>query len=242
MPEERRKGVPGGGVPWAFVLDPAANVRALGDVQRRGLQAARELVGRVVETIDGSDPPPAFGPTNGASPPGSGAGTPLDQLIGVWWELGAQMLATLAAVPGAGSGPSPRSGPSQRSGVPQGTVTVDVIAGAGAIGWHLEAEPDGRLRVPAELWLRNPTPEPVGPLRLTAGALLASDAKLIDARCIRFDPADIGVLPARSARGASVTLSFERPVAPDTYRGVVQAEGAAELCITLAVSVEDRSS
>ena len=67
MPEEHENSAPGDGLPWGFILDPAANRRALGDVQERGLRAARDLA-------DGSSPrspPPSGHPpvTIGTVPP-----------------------------------------------------------------------------------------------------------------------------------------------------------------------------
>jgi hypothetical protein len=48
--ERRRDG--SGEQPWSSLFDPAANVRALGEIQRRGLQAAGELVDRLVGDAD----------------------------------------------------------------------------------------------------------------------------------------------------------------------------------------------
>lgn len=57
MAAERRDGFGwgfgDGGVPWMSALDPAANARALGDIQRRGLRAASEIVERLVAAVDG---------------------------------------------------------------------------------------------------------------------------------------------------------------------------------------------
>jgi hypothetical protein len=39
--------------PWVSMLDPAANARALGEIQRRGLRAAGELVDRLIGAVDG---------------------------------------------------------------------------------------------------------------------------------------------------------------------------------------------
>jgi hypothetical protein len=39
--------------PWMSMLHPAANARALGEIQRRGLRAAGELVDRLIGAVDG---------------------------------------------------------------------------------------------------------------------------------------------------------------------------------------------
>jgi hypothetical protein len=41
-------------LPWAFVFDPLSNARALGEVQRRGLRAASDLVDRVLGSLTAS--------------------------------------------------------------------------------------------------------------------------------------------------------------------------------------------
>ncbi|HXW33922.1 MAG TPA: hypothetical protein VEJ87_05035 [Acidimicrobiales bacterium] len=107
MSEENVTDRPSPSLPWAFVLDPAANAKALGEVQRRGLRAARELVDRVVASIDGPDAPfGPFGPfgANGASgfPAGAPQDLPLAEVIQVWWDLVAR---AIAAVAGEGAAP-----------------------------------------------------------------------------------------------------------------------------------------
>jgi hypothetical protein len=82
----------------------------------------------------------------------------------------------------------------------------------------------------------------VGPLRLSAGDLRASDGTLLGARTLRFDPPEAAVLPARSARGVVLSLAAEEPLEPATYRGVVQAEGAQDLWVTLEIEVRSRPS
>ena len=38
--------------PWSAAFDPAANVRALTDLQRSGLEAAQVLIERFIQTMD----------------------------------------------------------------------------------------------------------------------------------------------------------------------------------------------
>jgi hypothetical protein len=233
MPEQdNKKGTLGEGLPWGFVLDPAANVRALGDVQRRGLQAARELVDRVVATIDhsGSPPGPAW---NGARSAGTEEKAPLGDLMQAWWELAARVMA---AVPPTGSTPSSRPAP------PEGSIEVDVTGGGLPLPWRLRADTSGRLLVPAELWLHNPSSHPVGPIRLSVGDLRASVGALLGPGRLRFDPPGVLDLPARSARGIVMTLSVGEPLEPGTYRGLLQADGAPNLWVTLEIAVRSEPS
>ena len=50
---ERRHNEGTGESPWMSMLDPAANARALSEIQRRGLRAAGELVDRLIGAVDG---------------------------------------------------------------------------------------------------------------------------------------------------------------------------------------------
>lgn len=230
MSDDHRN-APGERLPWSFVLDPAANAKALGDVQRRGLEAARELVDRVASTIAPSDEESGPGHANGSTDPATGQGPPIADLVQDWWEVAGRVLAGLAAGTSSSGGHLP----------PDGAVEVDVHA-AGPTVWRVRSDPSGRLIAPGELWLRNRQPHPVGPLSLGVGDLRAPDGTLISAHCLRFDPPEPAELPARTARGVAVTLSPERPFEPGIYRGVVQAQGAPNLSITLELTVQSGSS
>ena len=231
MSDDHRN-APGERLPWSFVLDPAANAKALGDVQRRGLEAAHELVERVASTIAPSEAGSGPGHANGSTDPATGQGPPIADLVQDWWEVAGRVLAELAA------GTSSSGGPLS----PDGPVEVDVHAADRPTVWRVRSDPSGRLIVPGELWLRNRQPHPVGPLSLGVGDLRAPDGAVISAHCLRFDPPELAELPARTARGVVVTLSPERPFEPGIYRGVVQAAGAPNLLITLEVTVPGGSS
>ena len=97
MPERAENANSSAGLPWAFVLDPAANAASLGDVQRRGLEAARQLVDRAIArsgpTADARSDRPSREDHSGAEPQ---PGDPLVELIRCWTELTAQVLSRLA--------------------------------------------------------------------------------------------------------------------------------------------------
>jgi len=226
MPEEHSK-APGERLPWGFVLDPTANATALGAVQRRGLDAARELVERVASTI--RHPGDGTGPahSNGATGTRTGQSPPVGDFVQDWWEAAARVLTELAM----GAGPMGRPMSSEAS------TEVDVHGTGTPPVWRFQTDPNGQLTAPSEFWLRNPRPRPMGPLRLIPGDLRAPDGALISARCLRFDPAEVAELPARSARGVVVTLGVEQPLEPGTYRGVIQADGAPNLWIALELTV-----
>src|SRR5262245_54295395 len=107
-----------GGALWARALDPAANVRALGDIQRRGLRAAADGVERLVSSVDGGDD----GEQSGAPPGAASSGaTPNDLQVAVdlWAEIARRSLQALA---GLTNGAGPGSGAS----LAPGAITVDV--------------------------------------------------------------------------------------------------------------------
>src|SRR5215510_12500525 len=112
----------GDGALWARALDPASNVRALGDIQRRGLRAAADVVERLVSSVDGGDGADDLPP--GPASPGASS-TDLQVAVELWAEIARRSLQALTGLAnGAGVG-SPAS-------VPAGAITVDVGGGRGA--------------------------------------------------------------------------------------------------------------
>jgi len=109
------------------------------------------------------------------------------------------------------------------------TVAVDA-AGVG---------PQVRLNgASAEVWLHNATPRAVGPLALHCGPLTGPEGAPLEGAGVRFDPAEIDVLPGRSSRGVVVSLDAAAPPPPGTYRGTIQARGAPRLWLPIEVVVE----
>ena len=232
MSDDHRN-APGERLPWSFVLDPAANTRALGDVQRRGLEAARELVERVASTIAPGDEQSGPGPANGSRDPATGQGPPIAGLVEDWWEVAGRVLAGLArghllprwALP---------AGRRRRGGRPC-RRQADRVAGAERSQWSAH-RPRGAL-----------APQPA---TASGGAALSrggrppgprTEASSAPAACGSTLP-EPAELPPRTARGVAVTLSPEGPMEAGIYRGVIQAEGAPNLSITLELTVQRRSS
>src|ERR1700722_13607894 len=231
MSEEHSKAA-GERLPWGFVLDPTANATALGDVQRRGVEAARELTERVASTINHAGDERGVAHANGATGPEAGQSPPVGDFVQDWWEAAARLLTELAG------GPGPPGGRTSA----ESTTEVDVHGTSRAPVWRVQADSNGRLMAPSELWLRNAQPRPIGPLRIGAGDLRAPDGALISSRGLRFGPRDLPEVPARSGRGVVETLVAETPPEPGTCRGVVQAEGAPNLWITLELTVQSESA
>jgi hypothetical protein len=94
-----------------------------------------------------------------------------------------------------------------------------------------------RLRGAAgEVWIRNAGPVDAGPLRLTCGRLEDSEGAAFEGS-VRFEPAEIELLPARTSRAVGVSLEAPAAARPGVYRGVVQASGAAALWLPIEVEV-----
>ncbi len=231
MPEEHENSAPGDGLPWGFILDPAANGRALGDVQERGLRAARDLADRVISSIGATERPPTGDLGNGVGPSEAPPNDPIADLLRAWSEVGARVLAELTS--GSGSRPD-RAG----RDAPAGGMAVDVNRQGPPTTWRLRADRRGLLLSAAELWLCNSRSHPVGPLGLGIGDLQSSKGSLVSSDHVRLDPSTVE-LPARCARALALTVSVDDPLEPAVYRGMLHADGAPQFGVMVELTVEN---
>src|SRR5690242_5234188 len=194
------------GVPWASVFDPVANARALEQIQRRGLQAAGELVDRLVSVVDGARD--GGGATNGDGMSPREGESPGFDLLGVWAGLVTQTLQTMArlSVADAPSTEQPTGGP----------VWVDVVTGRGSGSFELAVDGDDAARASGEIWLHNASARAVGPLRLHVGELRSSEGATVRGRSVRFDPETVA-----SCRRVPVAACGSRCVHPAGCRRVI---------------------
>jgi hypothetical protein len=121
-----------------------------------------------------------------------------------------------------------------RPGEP-GALTVAVDATGLGPELHLALAENGRAD--AEVWLHNGSSSAVGPLVLHCGQLSDSDGTLLEGAEVRFEPAEVSLLPALSSRGIGVSLVAHGPVRLGTYRGTIQARGAPKLWLPLEVTI-----
>ena len=234
--------------PWASLLDPVANARALADVQALGLRAAGELVERFVRSVD-DDGPVAEGDARDDAAGPAGSSREVGRLLEVWMELLRQTATTFASTNGAArpgpeqtapDGDAARDGASPgdaaRSGEPAG-VRLAPAPGSPSGPPRVVVDPTGAaVDGVAELWLHNDTLDPVGPVALHCGDLRSSEGDML-AAALHFEPARIRELPARSGRGIRVCVGVAAPLPPGTYRTVVQVAGAPEVWTPLEVVV-----
>jgi hypothetical protein len=257
--ERRRDGF--GERPWSSLFDPAANVRALGEIQRRGLQAAGELVDRLVGDADGHaaatsaddsetgapdrDHGDGHGPNRAHGAHAGHGGSPAAaHLFEVWVDL---LQRGFQAVTGATvTAAAPTSSNGHRgatldlgAGVTTGTVRIDAAGGGG--GDRDGNAQDGRSsngRAEAAVWLHNGTAEPRADVSLHCGDLRAHDGSLLPASAVRFDPDRVDELPARSSRGVVVSAVLHADQPAGIYRGVILAAGVPDVWLPLEVVVD----
>jgi hypothetical protein len=215
-------------------LDPATGVRALVDVQRRGLLAANELVDRLVRSVDGdgSAEPHDTSASEAASrhdAAAPSAGGPTDDLLRLWVEVVRVGLDTFGHVLMPG-------GPGRPDTAAHGaTLDVATAASTGVVRVLVFPAPSsggGTDGAGAEVWLHNGSAADYSDVALHCGDLRASDGAVLPAASVRFDPSVVD-LPARSSRGVTVSVAADVP--PDTYRGVVLAAGVPDAWLPMEV-------
>jgi hypothetical protein len=118
-----------------------------------------------------------------------------------------------------------------------GPVWVDVLTGRGSGAFTLIAGPT--VSATGELWLHNPSAQPVGPLRLHLGELRSPDGRLAGG-AVRLDPQAVPELPARSSRGVSACFNPPDAAVPPPaarYRGLLQVDGADAVAVPVELVI-----
>jgi hypothetical protein len=208
-------------------------VRALADVQRRGLRAAGELVDRLVSSVDGDSGGDDDTAARGQGPAGSSFGS-VDELVQVWLEL---VRLGVDVIGQAATAQPPRNHDDR--GVQGATVDVGSQRSRGSVRLEVRAghpSPSGEREV--EVWLHNGTADTHGGIRLHCGDLRAHDGRTLPADAVRFEPPVVD-LPARSSRGITVHATAADLAAAGTYHGMILAAGAPGVWLPLEVDVAD---
>lgn len=133
-------------------------------------------------------------------------------VVDAWLDLARRTLAGMSA-----------------PGHPNGVVTVPIDA--------VDIGPAVRLVAgeTVEVWLHNGTATATGPFALRCGPLERADGMGLEPAQVRFDPPAVESLPARSSR--AVVVSVDGVAAAGVYRGVLQADGAADLWLPFEITV-----
>lgn len=184
-------------------FDTMANLRALGEVQRRGLEAANDVIERLLDQMDRT------GPQFGAESPAS-TRNPFDPT-----EMAGQFTAFMNALLGGMVQPNGNGrAPGQDAQTPSSGITADPLT--------IDPVPSGGT-AHGELWLHNRSGVAVADVRLHCGDLRAHDGWAISSDHIAFDPPHLDELPDRTSRGISIEIAVPEDAPPETYRGVVLA-------------------
>jgi hypothetical protein len=203
-------------------FDSLANLRALGDIQRRGLEAANQVVGRLVDQVDRSGPLFGAEPTSGAASSGE---NPMTQYA----ELMSSFISTVlgAAPPGwgvpTGAAPSRPSAPAA-----DGTVVADPLVVAPV--------PAGD-RAHGELWLHNRSGAAIVEVRPHSGDLRRHDGWAVAAEHVTFEPDHIDELPDLTSRGVRVSIDVPEDTPAGVYRGTVLAANLPDVWLVLELTV-----
>ncbi len=200
--------------PWSAAFDPAANVRALTDLQRSGLDAAQVLIERFIQTMDGR------ASVDGGRPEqdGHGPATGLDGLVDLWADLTKSTLRAFMAQATTTPGGPAASGPNDRV-----RVVLDRDGGQHAAG-------------SAPMWIHNASHTQRHRLRPHCGELRSAAGDRLPA-AVTFDPSPIEVLPAGSSAQVTVRVDVADGAA-GRYRGVVLVAGLDDAWLNLEVVVQ----
>jgi hypothetical protein len=224
----------------APLFGPAAGMRVLADVQRRGLVAAGELVDRLIGAVDGDhDGGDAAGTPTPLVP---GADPLTTDIVSAWVHVFQRGLQTMAAA-------ARRDGPGTFDG--EQIVTADLARGTVTGALHIQVaahhSPDNGIASPArdragrtgsaEVWLHNGTAEPMTGLRPHSGDLRAHNGSTLPESALRFDPPWLDDLAGRSSRGVVVVVEAADGVPGGMYRGVLLVAGAPDVWLPIVVSV-----
>lgn len=186
-----------------------ANLRALGEVQRQGLEAANRVIAQLIDQVDRTprETAPTFGADGGAA-----ADDPLTQ----WAQLTARWFAALTPT-------------AARATVPiDGSVSAEPVTLA-------PVSPGGEAS--GEFWVHNRSGAPVAGVEFHCGDLRSHTGWSVSGGAVHFDPSRIDELPDRSSRGIAVRVELPTDVPQGTYRGVVLAANLVDLWLPLEVVV-----
>jgi hypothetical protein len=207
---------------WVDALDPVENLRALVNAQGFGRRAAEELADRLLAESNG------HGSGTGDGDTGDGdTGDDVDEIIR---RLGADAvragelsvsvinhLTTLLAAVARGRNASTR--PDRE---PAAVVLPDVAPGA---------ETNGLF------WIHNTSAVPVAAVRPHSPPLRSHLGDELPAGAVRFDPAVLDPLPARSSCGIDVRVSVPATTRAGVYVSIILVENVAEMHLPLRITV-----
>ena len=226
-------------------FDSMANLRALGDIQRRGLEAANLVVTRVISQAErsgpifGAEPPPRPSGDLGGSPTDDSAG-PEGALSDLFGQYTALTSSLLGAILGGRTSPGASNDSRRTNGTASGSaVTAEPHAGISDGSPETltlsSTAPGGRAV--GELWLHNRSGSATSDVRLHSGDLRRHDGCAITATTVRFDPEHLPELPDLTSRGVRVSVDVPADTPPGRFRGIVLAANLPDLWLVVELEV-----
>ncbi len=211
-------------------FDSLANLRALGDIQRRGLEAANQVVGRLIERVDRSGPLFGAEPMAGEGPVGSSANDAMAQnAMAQYAELMSSFMSTVLGAAPTGWRTAPAAPSARVAGPPTGgSVVADPLV--------IDPIPAGG-RAHGELWLHNRSGAAIADVAAHCGDLRRHDGWAIAAEAVTFEPEHIDDLPDLTSRGVRVTIDVPDDAPPGVYRGTVLASNLPDVWLVLELEV-----
>jgi hypothetical protein len=246
-------------VPERDPFDPLAALRAMGDVQRAGLEAAAAVVERILELgRHGTRMPYSFHlpaqPVDGTDSNGADAGDGADADHGVGTATDAD-----AATGADGEGDRTREVRRLRADGERllewwgewMRVLLDAamdgaeagVAERGAAAAHAGNQPlrlgpvTAGQPVSERAWVHVLDGPPGPPARLTATAFTAHDGTTIEARAASFEPPVLDTFEPRSSRELVVTIAVPTGTRPGAYHGHILATGLPEVSLPVRLEV-----
>src|SRR5690606_16515858 len=194
--------------PRSMPFDAVANLRMLGDVQRRGLEAAEAVIARLTERTN---------PAGSATP--SAPGNPMSDVSSAFVDSVAALAAAMGSAVGVPTGAS-----AQPAG---GSGPVEVVATRTRPGVAAEVE----------LWLHNYTDDPASGVEVHVTDLVAADGSLLSASNVQRRPDGPLELTPESSRRVRLVVDVGSDVPGGRYRGIATAANLADQWLVLEVEV-----
>ncbi len=190
-------------------LDSVANLRLLGEVQRRGLEAANQVIARLTERTNAAGPGAAR----------SGGDDQMTAMADAFVESVSAAMATMTPM-------VDRIQPSTtvQSGEPD---SPEVLRAQGAPGEQVDVQ----------LWMHNYTDALAQGIEIHLSELVRARGDRLSPRCVTLRPDHPFDLSAASSRSVQLTVDLATDVPPGRYRGIVTASHLADLWMVLEVEV-----
>ena len=230
-------------------FDSMANLRALSDIQRRGLEAANLVVTRVVSQVErsgpifGAEPPPRPADDRDGSPSdrSSNGSTGSNQSDGALSDLFGQYTALtsslLGALLGGGATPAAPTDTHRANGAARLTAAPHAGTSEGSTETLTltSAAPGGRSV--GELWLHNRSGRATADVHLHSSDLRRHDGGAIAATAVHFEPEHLPELPDLTSRGIRMSVDLPSDAPPGTFRGIVLAANLPDLWLVVELEV-----